>query len=83
MAEVTKSMKNEAMSKMHQAKIYKISAPKRGNGNSLLQIHKKSSNPLPPILGIELIKEIIKVRFVFLPYFIVQNLKSLSVLCTL
>lgn len=53
-----------------------------GRGRIVLQIHKNSSNPLAPILGVELIKEVIKVRFVFLPHFIVENLKSLSMVCT-
>jgi hypothetical protein len=52
-------------------------------GGIVLQIHENSSNPLPSILGVELIKEVIKVRFVFLPHFIVENLNSLSMLCTL
>lgn len=46
----------------------------------LLQIHKKGSRPLASVLRIELIKEIIKVRLVLLPDFIMENLKSFSML---
>ena len=43
-----------------------------------LQIHENSGHPLTTVLGVELIKEIVKVRFVLLTNFIVQDLESLS-----
>jgi hypothetical protein len=46
-----------------------------------LQIHEDSGHPLTTILGVELIKEIVKVRFVLLPNFIVKDLESLSIFC--
>jgi hypothetical protein len=45
-----------------------------------IQIHKKSSYTLASIFGVEIIIEGIKVRFILLSSFIVENLKTLSML---
>lgn len=48
---------------------------------SFIQIHKNSSYALTPILSVQLIKEVIKVRIIFLTNFIMENLKALTILC--
>ena len=47
---------------------------------TILQIHQKSGNPLASILGVVLIKEVIKMSIIFLSNFIMENLKSFSML---
>lgn len=48
-----------------------------------LQVHKDGSNSLSSFLDVEIIKEIVMVRLIFLPNFIMQNLKSFSIFCML
>jgi hypothetical protein len=45
------------------------------------QIHKNCSHALTPIFSVELIKEVVKMRLIFLSNFIVEYLKSFPVLC--
>ncbi|PON93962.1 hypothetical protein TorRG33x02_103520, partial [Trema orientale] len=48
--------------------------------NVILQIHQKSGNPLASIFCVELIEEVIKMCVILLPNFIVENLKSFTML---
>ncbi|RDX96350.1 hypothetical protein CR513_21002, partial [Mucuna pruriens] len=62
------------LSKIHQRSQCKTIIWKE---NDSLQVHKNCSNTLATILSVELIKEVIVVRLIFLPYFIVKNLKNI------
>lgn len=44
------------------------------------QVHKNSSYSLPPIFGVKFIKKVIKVWFILLSNFIMENLKPLTML---
>lgn len=46
-----------------------------------LQVHEDSSNSLPSPFNVEFIYEIVMVRLIFLPYFVMENLKSFSIFC--
>lgn len=48
--------------------------------NAHIQIHQESSNPLASVLGVKFIKEVIKMSIIFLPNFIVENLKTFAML---
>ena len=46
-----------------------------------LQVHEKGCGSLTPISCVEFINEIVVMRVIFLPHFIVKNVKTFSVLC--
>ena len=49
--------------------------------NIFLQIHQQCCNALSTITGVEVIMEIISVRFIFLTHLIMENLDSFTLLC--
>lgn len=71
-------MEDQCMIKQH---LFVNQSIMKNNKEYCLQIHKHRCYTLTSIFCIEVIKEIIKMRFVFLSHFIMKNLKSFSMLC--